>query len=168
MAKCTSHFPRLRIPFNPTVGLLIATSTFLTCGLLLHTGAQYSAAGNTWACVEIRSVLAEAPQVVSLMVYDMSVSVLQVGFEPILLPKKLRVSSDWECEMLNFSTTFTRHRLVVLKRVRSQLSISTRMRICTISYEDYILYTTIGGLSSTFDEFLADQAQFDTDHGFDF
>ena len=44
--------------------LLIATSTFFTCGLLLQTGAQYSAAGNTRACVEIRSVLAEAPQVV--------------------------------------------------------------------------------------------------------
>ena len=44
--------------------LLIASSTFFTCGLLLQTGAQYSAAGNTRACVEIRSVLAEAPQVV--------------------------------------------------------------------------------------------------------
>ena len=40
--------------------LLIATSTFFTCGLLL----QYSAAGNNRACVEIRSVLAEAPKVV--------------------------------------------------------------------------------------------------------
>ena len=27
--------------------LLIATSTFFTCGLLLQTGAQYSAAGNS-------------------------------------------------------------------------------------------------------------------------
>ena len=44
--------------------LLIATSTFFTCGLLLQTGAYYSAAGNTRACVEIRSVFAEAPQVV--------------------------------------------------------------------------------------------------------
>ena len=44
--------------------LLIATSTFFTCGLLLQTGAHYSAAGNTRACVEIRSVLVEAPQVV--------------------------------------------------------------------------------------------------------
>ena len=44
--------------------LLIATSTFFTCGLLLQTGEPYSAAGNTRACVEIRSVLAEAPQVV--------------------------------------------------------------------------------------------------------
>ena len=34
------------------------------CGLLLQTWAQYSAAGNTRACVEIRSVLTEAPQVV--------------------------------------------------------------------------------------------------------
>ena len=44
--------------------LLIATSIFFTCGLLLQTEAQYSAARNTRACVEIRSVLAEAPQVV--------------------------------------------------------------------------------------------------------
>ena len=44
--------------------LLIAMSTFFKCGLLLQTWAQYSAAGNTRACVEIRSVLAEAPQVV--------------------------------------------------------------------------------------------------------
>ena len=44
--------------------LLMATSTFLTCRLLLQTGAQYSAAENTRACVEIRSVLAEAPRVV--------------------------------------------------------------------------------------------------------
>ena len=44
--------------------LLIAMSTFFKCGPLLQTGAQYSAAGNTRACVEIRSVLAEAPQVV--------------------------------------------------------------------------------------------------------
>ena len=42
--------------------MLIAT--FFTCGLLLQIGAQYIAAGNTRACVEIRSVLAEAPQVV--------------------------------------------------------------------------------------------------------
>ena len=44
--------------------LLIATSTFFTCGLLLQTGAQYSAAGNIRACVEILSALTEAPQVV--------------------------------------------------------------------------------------------------------
>ena len=31
---------------------------------MLQTGAQYSAAGNTMACVEIRSDLAEATQVV--------------------------------------------------------------------------------------------------------
>ena len=42
----------------------LATSTFFTCGLQLQTGAQYSAAGNTRACLEIRSVLAEALQVV--------------------------------------------------------------------------------------------------------
>ena len=44
--------------------LLFAMSTFFTYGLLLQTGAQYSAAGNTRACVEICSVLAEVPQVV--------------------------------------------------------------------------------------------------------
>ena len=52
----------LRQPDMVRRELLIATSTFFTCGLLLQTGAQYSAAGNTRACVEIRSVLAEAPQ----------------------------------------------------------------------------------------------------------
>ena len=51
-------------PYMVRRELLIARSTFFTCGLLLQTGAQYSAAGNTRACVEIRSVLAEAPQVV--------------------------------------------------------------------------------------------------------
>ena len=54
----------LRQPEMVRRELLIATSTFFTYGLLLQTGAQYSAAGNTRACVEIRSVLAEAPQVV--------------------------------------------------------------------------------------------------------
>ena len=44
--------------------LLIAASTFFTCGLLLQTGQQYSAAGKNRSCVEIRSVLVEAPQVV--------------------------------------------------------------------------------------------------------
>ena len=44
--------------------LLIATSTFFTCGLLRQTGAQYSAAVNTRACEKIGSVLAKAPQVV--------------------------------------------------------------------------------------------------------
>ena len=54
----------LRQPDMVRRELLIATSTFFTCGLLLQTGAQYSAAGNTRACLEIRRVLAEAPQVV--------------------------------------------------------------------------------------------------------
>ena len=44
--------------------LLIATSTLFTCGLLLQTGEQYSAARNTTAYMEIRSVLADDPQVV--------------------------------------------------------------------------------------------------------
>ena len=55
----------LRQPDMVRRELLIATSTFFTCGLKLQTAAQYSAAGNTRACVEIRSVLAEAPQIVS-------------------------------------------------------------------------------------------------------
>ena len=50
--------------YGPQRELLIATSTFFTCGLLFPTGAQYSATGNTRACVAIRSVLAEAPHVV--------------------------------------------------------------------------------------------------------
>ena len=57
----------LRQPYMVRRELLIETSTFFTCfycGLLLQTGAQYSAAGNTRACVEICSVLAQAPQVV--------------------------------------------------------------------------------------------------------
>ena len=44
--------------------LLFAMSTFFTCGLLLQTGAQYSTAGKTRDCVEIRSVLTKPPQVV--------------------------------------------------------------------------------------------------------
>ena len=54
----------LRQPYMVRTELFIATSTFFTCGLLLKTGAQYSATGNTRACVETRIVLAEAPQVV--------------------------------------------------------------------------------------------------------
>ena len=44
--------------------LLIATSTFFTCGLLLHTWVQYSSAENIRDRVDIRNVLAEAPHVV--------------------------------------------------------------------------------------------------------
>lgn len=40
----------------------MAASTFLAGGLLNHVGAQYSAAEKTRACVEIRSILADAPQ----------------------------------------------------------------------------------------------------------
>ena len=54
----------LRQPDMVRRELLIATSTFFTCVLRLQTGAHYSAAGNNRACVEIRCVLAEAPQVV--------------------------------------------------------------------------------------------------------
>ena len=38
-----------------------------------------------------------------------------------------------EYKMLNFTSPFTRHRLVVRKRVRSQWSISTMTGICTIA-----------------------------------
>ena len=44
--------------------LLIVTSIFFTCGLLLQAGAQYLAAEKTKACLDICIVLAEAPNVV--------------------------------------------------------------------------------------------------------
>ena len=54
----------LRQPYMVLREMLMATSPSLTCGLLHQTGAHYSPAENISACVEIRSVLAEAPQVV--------------------------------------------------------------------------------------------------------
>ena len=44
-----------------------------------------------------------------------------------------------EYKLLNFTTPFTRHRLVVRNRIRSQWSISTIICFCTILYEDYII-----------------------------
>ena len=61
---CQNTGVGLRQPDMVRRELSIATSTFFVCGLLLQTGTPYSAAGNTRACVEIRRVLAEAPQVV--------------------------------------------------------------------------------------------------------
>ena len=43
-----------------------------------------------------------------------------------------------EYKMLNCTTPFTRHRLVVRKRIRSQWSISTIICICNIAHEDYL------------------------------
>ena len=44
-----------------------------------------------------------------------------------------------EYKMLNF----TRQRLVICKRIRSQWSISTIICICTIAYEDYIICSSV-------------------------
>ena len=38
---------------------------------------------------------------------------------------------------------FERNRLVVRKRIRCQLSIITIICICTIAYEDYIIYSSV-------------------------
>ena len=65
----------------------------------------------------------------------MSVSMLQGRFEPILKYIDRAHRLIGECEMLNFTTPFTRHRLVLRKRIRSQWSISTIMCICTLAYE---------------------------------
>ena len=54
----------LRQPHMVRRELLIATSTYFTCGLLLQTGVQCSTAENTRACEEIHSLLADAPEVV--------------------------------------------------------------------------------------------------------
>ena len=43
--------------------------------------------------------------------------------------------------MFNLTKPFERNRLVVRKRIRSQWSISTI--ICTIAYEDYIIYSSV-------------------------
>ena len=51
-----------------------------------------------------------------------------------------------EYKMSNFTTPFTRHRLVVRKQIHSQWSISTIIRICTIAYEDYLLYKAAASL----------------------
>ena len=51
--------------------------------------------------------------------------------------------------MLNFTTPFTRHRLVVRKRIRSQWSISTIICICTIAYKYYITYSSVCPFNGT-------------------
>ena len=45
--------------------------------------------------------------------------------------------------MFNFTKPFERNRLVVRKRIRYQWSISTIICICTIAYEDYIIYSSV-------------------------
>ena len=51
-----------------------------------------------------------------------------------------------EYKMLNFTTPFTRHRLVVCKRIRPLWSISMIICICTIAYEYYIIYSCLCSL----------------------
>ena len=46
-------------------------------------------------------------------------------------------------KMFNFRKPFERNRLVVRKRIRSQWSISAMICICTIAYEDYIIYSSV-------------------------
>ena len=48
-----------------------------------------------------------------------------------------------EYKLLNFTTPFTRHRLVVRNRIRSQWAISTIICICTIAYEDSIINSSV-------------------------
>ena len=45
--------------------------------------------------------------------------------------------------MFNFTKPFERKRLVVRKRICCQWSISTIICICTIAYEDYIIYSSV-------------------------
>ena len=77
---------------------------------------------------------------VALFIYDMHVSTLQGGFEPIL-KSKLRAPSDWGVQIVKFH--YSVHRLVVRKQIRSQWSISTIFCICTIAYEDCIIYSSV-------------------------
>ena len=46
-------------------------------------------------------------------------------------------------KMFNFTKPFEQNRLVVRKRIRYQLSNSTIICICTIAYEDYIIYSSV-------------------------
>ena len=51
-------------------------------------------------------------------------------------------------KMFNFTKTFERKRLVVRKQIRSQWSNSTIICICTIAYEDYIIFLCLSSLPS--------------------
>ena len=46
-------------------------------------------------------------------------------------------------KMFNFTKPFERKRLVVRKRICCHWSISTIICICTIAYEDYIIYSSV-------------------------
>ena len=48
-------------------------------------------------------------------------------------------------KIINFTKPFEQNRLVVRKRIRSQWSDSnsTIICICTIAYEDYIIYSSV-------------------------
>ena len=74
---------------------------------------------------------------VALIVHNMSVSMLQGGFEPIL-KYKLRAPSDWGRWNVKFhdsmyTTPFSRTQTNALSMVSS----STIMYICKIAYDDY-------------------------------
>ena len=46
-------------------------------------------------------------------------------------------------KMLNFTKPFELNRLVLRKRIRYQWSDSMVICICTIAYEDYIIYSSV-------------------------
>ena len=54
-ARTGSWDTGFRHPATIRRALLMATSTFVTCGLLLQAGVQYLAAEKTRACVDIHS-----------------------------------------------------------------------------------------------------------------
>ena len=53
-----------RLPAIIRRALLMKTSIFFTCGLLLQAGMQYSVAEKARACVDIYSILAEALHII--------------------------------------------------------------------------------------------------------
>ena len=68
----------LRQPEMVLIELLLATSTFFTCGLLLQTGAPYSAAGNARACVEIRSAFGRGSPTCSSVIFNVTLQTVGV------------------------------------------------------------------------------------------
>ena len=50
--------------------------------------------------------------------------------------------------MLNFTKPFEQNRLVVRKLILSQWSNSTIICICTVAYEDYIIFLCLSSLPS--------------------
>ena len=49
-------------------------------------------------------------------------------------------------KMFNFTKSLKRNRLVLCKQIRCHWSISTIICICTIAYEDYIIYSCLCNL----------------------